>query len=285
MVLNPFDLVGGHYLARDPANADDVPTNLYAVVIQHYSYPEVLALAEQMHADIVNALASMHRYFVLLFYANRFCDFAATTQMVAAEVEYAFGNYRAFYDLLNRFVALFRVEPQYSARTLPDSFRKTIQRADDELVTSFGLPPGVLAVLRSRQTAFFALRSLRDAIFHRGAHVADIIYQLEDGFAISAESELLVKLQPLQIWSTALLRNDRLASLLPLLAFMLRDIREVADATAMAVIDALTPPDPIAHGYAVFFRSPLTRHLRNLERYQREHWFTPEQILELRERQ
>jgi hypothetical protein len=283
MVVNPIDMAGGHYFARAPAHVDDVPTNLYSVVIQHYSYPKPLDLVQRMHADIVNALASVHRYFVMLEYANRFSDLA-TMQMVATELEYAFGNHRAFYDLLNRFITLFRFEPQYSASVLPDSFRKTLQKPDKELATRFGLPAAILSVIRARQANFFRLREIRDAIFHQGKSVTDIVFHLDDGFAVSAESDLLATLHDLNIWSPSLLRTNRLASLLPLLAFMVRDLTETADLIAQAILEAVSPPDPIAIGQAVFFRSSLTRHIRNLDRYEREHWLAPDQVLDLKER-
>ena len=283
MVVNPPKMAAGHYFARAPVHENDTPTNLYAVVIQHYSFPKVLDLMQRMHADIVNALASVHRYFVLLAYANKYHDLA-NMQMVATELEYAFANYRAFYDLLNRFIALFRFEPQYSSCKLPDSFRRTLQKTDDELVTVYGLPPAIVAVIRSRQPNFFLLRKSRDEIFHHGESVADIVLHLEDGFALSAQSKLLAKLARLNLWPSNLLRPNGLASVLPLLAFMVRDLVEAADMTAIAILEGTCPPDPIAIGQAVFFRSPLTRHVRNLERYEREHWLPPDEVLDLKER-
>jgi hypothetical protein len=283
MVVNPLDMAQGHYFARAPAHDDDVPTNLYGVVIQHYSYPKPLDLVQRMHADIVNALASVHRYFVLLAYANRFFDFA-TMQMVATELEYAFGNHRAFYDLLNRLITSFRFEPQYSQSALPDSFRKTLQKTDEELATKFGLPAAILCAIRAREPNFVRLREIRDAVFHHGKSVADIVFHLDDGFAVNAESDLLAKLRDLNIWSPSLLRPNGLASLLPLLAFMVRDLTETADSIAQAILEAMSPPDPIAIGQAVFFRSSLARHIRNIDRYEREHWLSPDQVLDLKER-
>jgi hypothetical protein len=283
MVVNPLDMAGGHYFAKARAHENDTPTNLYTVVIQHYSFPKVLDLMQRIHEDIVNALASVHRYFVLLAYANQYQDLA-NMQMVATEIEYAFGNYRAFYDLLNRFIALFRFEPQYSACALPDSFQRTLQKTDDELSRTYGLPPAILAVIRSRQPNFFLLRGIRDAVFHHGKSVADIVFHLEDGFALNGKSELLTNLGGLNLWPPSLLRPNGLASVLPLLVFMCRDLLEAVDMTAMAILEGTCPPDPLANGQAVFFRSPLTRHIRNLDRYEREHWLHPNQVLDLKER-
>lgn len=283
MVVNPMDMVGGHYFAKAPAHEGDVPSNLTAVVIQHYSFQKVLALIERLHADVVNALASVHRYFVMLAYANRFYDLAMK-EMVATELEYAFANHRAFYDLMNRFIALFRFEPQYSAAEFRDSFRSTLEKTDDALVNKFGVPTPILAVIRSHQAQFHVMREMRDAILHNGRNIAETVFHLNDGFAVSGNSGLLKKLSDLNIWSPTLLRPNGLASVLPLLAFMARDIIDFADEIAIAILEGTTPPDPIAFGYGVFFRSPLTCHIQNLARYEREHWFAPEQVLELKER-
>ena len=278
MVARPIDMVNGHYIAAEPANPEDVRDPFWEVVIRHFTFPSMSDFTISLHSDLVNALASLHRYFVLLRYAAE-TDDQAMPPLVTSELEYAFGNHRAFYDLLNGVLNLFRSEPQFSKTTLPATYRRTSQRTDDELASKFGMLDSFVEFVRSRESRFFLMRSIRDGIFHHGWSPVDIVFTFEDGFGIRAESELAVKLDELNLWNESSVRPNRIAALLPLLAFITADIWTGLSecASRMAEIDSC--PTSLIGDLHVYHRSPLTQHLRRLTEYQERQWISPSEVL------
>jgi hypothetical protein len=283
MDVYPLELAQGHYLAGAAANVTDVEDKFFTLVAQQFSYPKVIEIAYAIHADITNALTSIQRYFVLLEYANRYVDLTSS-QMVLTEIEYSFANHRACYDLFNGLIALFRFRPQYAAAKLPTSFRVTIQKSTDELASKFGVPESIVTFMRDRERRFSLLRAIRDGIFHRGLSVTDSIFRLDDGFAIHATSDLADRLSDLGLWPKELLRNESLASVLPLIASLAEDLLLSSGELMECVRLAIPPPDPIAGACRCYLRSPLATHIRALAEYQTKHWIKPDSILSLTER-
>jgi hypothetical protein len=278
LVMQPLDMTNGSYVARAPAEQVDAYDPLATAVLQHFSFPRVIELQQRIHADVVNSLASLHRYFVLLEYANGRSDLA-DTRLVVTELEYAFANWRAFYDLAAEIVVLFRFEPQFSAAELRPSFRRILQKNDDELRRKFGVPDHFIAFLRARERSFFALRAIRDGVYHRGEAVVQTVFKFRDGFGISTDSEVLVKLKDLQIWSESRVRNNSIVSLLPLFEFLARDLLDTSEALSDAMCATSRLPDAIAAGYSVYFRSPLIAHVARFPVYRADHWLEPSTVL------
>jgi hypothetical protein len=278
MVVQPIDMASGTYVARAPARPSDLRDQLAETVFQHFSYPRVLKLQESIHADTTNALASLHHYFILLWYAIRYSDMS-DTRLVVTHLEYAFANHRAFYDLIAEVIALFRPEPLYSAATLPSSFRKMAEKSDEELRQKFGVPETLCSFIRSCQTAFLAVRAIRDNILHRGQNVVELVFKFQDGFGISADSALLAQLKHLVTWPDDLLRNGSIASLLPIFEFLARDLLTCASVLGETLRDLPNAPDGIAEGYHMYFRSPVGLHVGNFDLYRSTHWVRPETVL------
>lgn len=280
MVAKPLDMINGHYVAAAPSAPEDIADPFWEVVIRHFTFPSILPLTNNLHSDVVNALASIHRYFVLLQYANTYRDLTDTA-LVASELEYAFGNHRAFYDLANGVLNLFRSEPQFSAATFPSTFRKAVQRADADLAQTFGLLTPFIGFARSRERRFFLMRGIRDGIFHRGEKVVDLVFRFEDGFGVGTDSELASKLSELQLWQPESIRTNGIVSLLPLLSFIASDIWTGLSDLAVCMTTSGICPTSLIGDLHVYYRSPLARHLNQLAQYQSRQWFRPEEALTL----
>lgn len=278
MIVQPVDMRSGHYLGRGPARQDDVPNVLENVIVQCYSYPTFIELGRDMTSDMLNAFASLHRYFILLRYANDTPD-PAHRQLIISELEYAFANHRAFFDLVAKIIRLFRADLQVSGAVLPDSFRRILQKTNDDLIRKFGMPEAFVQFIRRRERSFFALRAIRDGIYHRGETITDVIFTLPDGFGISAGAELRKKLEAFDLWRPEQLVNGAIASLLPILELLARDLWETASELATLMWALTGRPAPIAEQYHLYLRSPLVFHLGMLSRYRESHWISSDAVL------
>src|SRR5258708_25262679 len=98
MDVYPMDLAQGLYLADAPAAQTDVEDRFFTLITRQFSYPAVAEMAYAIHADVTNALTSIHRYFVLLEHANRYFDLA-DSPMFLTEIEHSLANHRSCYDL------------------------------------------------------------------------------------------------------------------------------------------------------------------------------------------
>lgn len=278
MVVRPLDMMNGHYIASNPSKGEDVVDRFWEVVIRHFTFQSMPQLLLAMHSDLANALASIHRYFVLVRYSRENTD-RAVTALVASELEYAFANHRAFYDLANKVLNLFRTGPHFSRTTFPGTFRKTSQRSDNELLSKYGLPESFIQFVRTRQSRFFLMRSVRDGIFHDGLSPVDIVFAFDDGFGIRIQSDFARKLDELDLWKTESLKPNGIASLLPILAFIASDIWSGLSELAERMASIEPCPPSIIGDMHVYYRSPFTAHLGRLSEYQDQQWFKPEDVL------
>jgi hypothetical protein len=278
-VLPLVDLVEGHYLAKCPANPQSDHALLFStVLLQHFSHREVWLAASSVQQDLANALASLQKYFVILLYANERQD-DSYGAMIRTELEYAFINHRAFYDGLNEIVRRILGHCGVAGRDLPDSFAAATKKSERDLQEKHCLPPSLVAFYKEREQAFLKLRYIRDNILHHG-HSPDGPFLFPDGIAVSVDQRLAQQLGDFALWPEALLRPNRLGSVLAILAFVASDMSQVMDHLGTSLLGCLPdPPKPIARGYGVFLRSTVSRHLVSLGEYQRIHWFDPTKVL------
>ncbi|HEY6185057.1 MAG TPA: hypothetical protein VIW67_22650 [Terriglobales bacterium] len=279
------NLVEGLYIAEAPADKDsDVRTELAEFVLQYFAVPSLTNIDDQMAQDLVNQLASVHKYFVILHHMNTYDD-GTEIGLMTSEIEYAFANHRSFYDLLNRAVKEVIRHTTRRANELPDSFRRVAQQESKALVEKFGLPAPLIDFYKGKERIFMMLRSIRDNILHHGK-TPDYVYHFEDGFGLSIDRHLLADLKPLGLWPDELLKQNRIGSLLAVLNFLARDIFDTTNVLARQLKQCFEKlPPAVAEGYHAYLRSRLTPHLIRSDEYAARHWFRPEEVLELKVKQ
>jgi hypothetical protein len=275
----PIGLVEGHYVAKCCANPEsdrDLPFS--TVVVQHFSYMDIWVVLRDVQNDLTNGLASLHKYFVILLYANEHDD-DSYGPMVMAELEYAFMNHRAFYDRLHEIIR--RIHDRYWGKgsNLPDSFARTANKSEQDLLKTHCLPPPLVDFYKGREGVFLKLKCVRDNIAHRG-HSPDYAFLFPDGIAVSVDDRLAQELGDLGLWPEPLLKPNRLGSALAILAFVAGDMFDVMGDLGSRLLACFPdPPKPIARGYDVFLRSTVSKHLVSLDEYKRKHWFDPREVL------
>lgn len=280
LVLKAVDYVHGTYIAKAPANQElDCRMPFSETLIQHFSFKDILSAYHDAENDLINGLGSLHKYFVLLNYANENHDISDSF-LVGTEIEYAFGNHRSFYDCLNKMICILHKKYIPSAPTLPDSFRKIAAKSEHHLETTYRFPRPIVEYYKTREDIFLKLRSIRDNIFHHG-HSPDRLFKFEDGFAIAIDDHFAQQLGTLNLWSEGVLKPNRLGSVLPIFAFLVKDMFDAMNHLGATFLNCFqNPPPPIAEGHQVFFRSSISRHLISLDKYQKEQWFNPKMILD-----
>lgn len=279
IIIQAVDLVHGSYIAKSPANKDlDCRLQFAEILTNHFSFQEILFAYKDAEKDLVNGLGSLHKYFVLLKYANESHDISDRF-MIDTEIEYAFGNHRSFYDCLNKIICVLLKKYQPASPELPDSFRKVATKSEQDLATKFLFPAPLIEFYKTRENGFLKLRSIRDNIFHHG-HSPDSLFKFDDGFAIEINSRFAQQLGDFNLWTDELLKPNRLGSVLPIFTFLVSDMFNAMEHLGTTFINCFQdPPPPIIKGYQVFLRSTVSKHLISLDKYQKEHWFDPKVIL------
>lgn len=283
VAIPALDMLEGTYIARAPANERlDCRLPLLETTINYFSFGDMLSVLRDAEQDLINGLASLHKYFVLLHHVNGHKDHSGNL-LISTEVEYAFGNHRSFYDLLHKMISIIRRFYQEKAPELPDSFAKIATKDAQELVEKYALPEPLIDFYKNRENVFLQLRDIRDNIFHHG-HSPDSSFTFPDGFAVRVEDRLAKRLANLNLWPEDLLRENRLGSILAILAFLVNDMFDAMDglqASLLAYVAVLPPPT--ISGNKVFLRSAVSSHLASLGVYRQKHWFYPKEILNISE--
>jgi hypothetical protein len=286
-VLPPDAVVEGIYFSGEPADDQDSRLPFLETVLQHLSFPEVISAVWNAQADLVNGLASLHKYFVLLDYASVHKD-NSYMGMMRTEIEYAFTNHRAFYDCLHRIIKTIHERFQPRASELPRlSFHDVAKKDETVLALTHLLPQSLIDFYKGHEKKFKLLRDIRGEVIHSGYTPGKTgIYLLpREGFAISVDSRLAKRLGDFNLWPSNLLKDNRLGSVLAILEFLVSDMFNAMREAGIAFVNyfAKFPPRPIAARCELFLRSPLARHLVSLDKYRERHWFDPKDALGITE--
>jgi hypothetical protein len=278
----------GAYISSGISHEDDYPLYLTDMICRFFPVPRTLSACRSVEDDLRNALAALHKYFVLL--RHSYLDSTLRTGLLmVTEIEYAFSNHRSTYDRLNEVVrslwgALCFNADDGTSRPLPelpDSFRRLASLSVDELSTKYRFPESLARFYTARRETFMALREVRDGIMHHGK-TEDLIFGFRDGFALALDQGLASKLAQLGIWRDVDLKPNRLGSLLSLLAFLAKDAFDATQGLAQAIQQGVRCPPPlIMADYSVWYRSKLGAHFRMLANYLAEPWCEADAVLNL----
>jgi hypothetical protein len=279
LVLPGGELLEGTYIAKVAANSElDYHFIFLEIVIQHFSFDDIVFTLNAIERDLINGLASLHEYFVLLNHANQYKDHADYL-MIRTSVEYAFGNHRSFYDLLHRWICKIHRKYQEQAPSMRDSFEDFATKSEDDLREKFLFPEPIIKFYKSREQIFLKLRQIRNNIYHHG-HSPDMSFKFPDGFAFRVDDRFAAELGDLNLWPDELLKPNRLGSVLAILEYLERDMLDATLNLGNSLLLSFPiPPQPIAPGYQIFLRSTVSRHLFSLDEYRQIHWFDPKKKL------
>lgn len=181
--LKPLDYMEGIYVSKEPCDSRlDTYFQLTDLSAQYFSYPGILAAVQIIESDFVNALASIEKYFILLDYRNSNKS-VFSMPIISTELEYAFGNHRAFYDGIQKIIRIIYEQCHPQRPKFPDTFRKLATKTADELRVKYFLSKPLIDFYKSKECVFMKLRDIRDDIFHHGLS-PDHTFSFDDGFAI-----------------------------------------------------------------------------------------------------
>jgi hypothetical protein len=267
LVLPGAELQEGSYVAKAAANPElDYRLVLSETLIQHFSFDDIAFTLRAIEQDLINGLASLHQYFVLLNHANQYKDHADYL-IVGTSIEYAFGNHRSFYDLLHDVIC--KIHRRFQDKT----------KSRDDLREKFLLPEPIVEFYKSREEIFLKLREIRNNIYHHG-HSPDISFKFPDGFASRVDDRFAAKLGDLNLWPDKLLKPNRLGSVLAILEYLERDMLDATSKLSHSLLESFPmPPQSIAPDHQIFFRSAASKHLFSLDAYKQTHWFDPKIVL------
>jgi hypothetical protein len=280
ILVIPCDPMESIYISKNQDRETDSRLPLYEIIIQSFSFKEVFSALLDAGQDLMNGLASLHKYFVLLDYAYTSKDLSYS-RMIQTEIEYAFINHRAFYDCLNKIVHEVHKRYKADASKLPNSFARIVEgKSENELEHKHLLPRPLINYYKTRKDVFLKMRNIRGKIIHSGKSL-DFVFMAHDGFMIRVDEYFVKYLGDMHLWPDNLLKPNRMGSILAILEFLTRDIFDAMEQLGKAFINSFpNPPQPIATGYHVFLRSPISKHLANLNEYRQRHWFDPKKVLE-----
>ncbi|HHT9136737.1 MAG TPA: hypothetical protein ACFYEK_05760 [Candidatus Wunengus sp. YC60] len=279
LVLKIINLVEGIYIAKEPVDkALDCLLPLTEAAIQYFSFPDIMRFIMDLESDLLNGLASIEKYFILLDFCNSHKEHTSI-QLINTELEYSFANYRAFYDRIQKIVSeVYRIyHPNHPH--FPDSFRKMVAISVEDLRDKYSLTKPLIEFYKNHEHIFMTLRNIRDNIFHHG-HSLDCNFHFEDGFAISVSNIFAKKLDGLILWPEHLLKPNKLGSLLAVFEFLVRDMFKTMDQLGICLVKSFQKlPEPMITEFHVYLRSRLTRHIQQLDRYKDMHWMNPKEAL------
>jgi len=269
--LHVVEFVSGMYLALDPQHESDLELPLLTFLFQRKPIRATFKAFEPLYNDLENALAVLHKQFVLFRHYAANADLTYGT-IVSTELEYALFNHRSAYDLINRLIIAFLRQHHLLKNEPPDSFRKVAQRTIDETKAGYGFSDQVAEFYAAKKDRFLVLREARDAIVHHGKSPG-FVFKLPHGFGINGNSLVGSELKRGNLWANLKPNENDLGSCLALLALLTKDLFDVlADVTGALTESIADLPVETAPGYRVFARSQLSTHRILIPTYLDEPW-------------
>lgn len=266
------DFTLGQYFAKEPASPDkDVLFQFFEFITKHALFPEVVSFANGIENDVHNLGATLWKldtWFDLQDQARQ-----GSERLALTEFEYVLVVCRSLLDLLQAIIARLweRVElsdSKMKKNSLPRrSFSDVVLGKNDEpqspeaVAARYGLPEPFAQFYSQQATFFLRLRSVRDAIVHRGTRSFPIL-RTERGFAIASGQQ---PFSDIVAWDETQLAPNKLGSLRFLIAYLIRETLRVCEEFALVMAQTLRLPADIAPGYHVFIRGYHTHPLRRLE--------------------
>lgn len=270
LIAEPAD---DDYFAAAAAKPTDLCIRLFDVVGRHMLYPDLAGAFAGLRRCLHNLGASLEKidYFVAQHHTKAI---PTISQFAETELEYLLVISRSMFDLFQTLFAAFwrrvrlHAQPNTPTKPLPDTFSKLILEKKSELrtakmlVAKYLLPEHIASAFAAAGAFFQQIRRTRDLIIHHG-HKLPLIFETDHGLALPADTP---HFSGYGVWRPAAFLPNNLASLRPVLAYIVWQTIASFDTIIRSVEDAVTlPPDPVP-GFRLFTRG---WHTAALHRYAR----------------
>jgi hypothetical protein len=251
------------YFARSADKETDIYIEFLNFITKRAYWSDVVFFIDGIRNDIHNLGASLEKidlFFKVWKEARLQGMERDVARFVSTELEYVFTVCRSLFDLLQEVISRLwkRVklnDTSIKKRNLPQSFRKVVLKdgqliGPDEIKTRYGLPQQLAEFYYKAAPFFIRLRNYRDDILHSGRGF-DLIFQTERGFAIKKDLE---PFSSFDIWKDEDLLPNNLASLRPLVAYVITETLRTCEEFAAIMEQTIELPPDIAPGYLLFLR-------------------------------
>lgn len=189
------DLSEGIYFGDRAAESHDLRLHALNLISQHACFADTVKPFMGIGDDLYNVAASVAKLDLVMAHQSEVDG--QVGRMVVTEVEYLAVQCRSIFDYLQRIIKALWSKVHYKEdgsspkRTLPDSFREMVLSGDHKPRTATEIEerfmiPKALAFVYARHAPFFAnLRTMRDAIVHKGSPTP-VIFTTEKGAYIES---------------------------------------------------------------------------------------------------
>lgn len=256
------------YFSRSPEAESDLCVFFYDLIGRQILSSRTAGYFSALRHDLNNLGASLAK---IDFFVAQLRQGAGpeVSRFAQTEFEYLLIVCRSMFDLFQRFLAGFwkqvklHASPDTPTPNLPPTFSKFALEAEQprtaqQLREKYSLP-NPLAESVARAAAFFqSIRKSRDLIVHHG-HSFPVIFGVEQGFAMQADTE---PFSGFGVWRSDTFLPNNLASLRPVLAYLVWRTVAAFDQILRAVQGTISlSADPVP-GFSLFIRSWNTATLR-----------------------
>lgn len=266
------DIVDACYFSKEPARDGDIYLNFINLIMKRAYFKDLAHFEQGIIEDINNLSASITK--IDLFHeAWRAGNKKITRRFVTTEIEYILKVCRSIFDLLQEVImriwSRFKyIDPNLKTKRLMKSFASMILK-DEKLSTTEQIAekfliPVPLAEFYNRNGSFFLwLRSFRDKISHGGNNI-NSLYIMDDGFAVSTESE---PFKDLHIWNDAELKPNNLGSLRSVLSYVILSTLNTLEDYSLVIQSIMQLPPDIAPDHNIYIRGENLEALLDLHKY------------------
>lgn len=260
--LLPFkvvDVIDACYFSKEPARNTDIYIGFINLIMKRAYFKELVHFENGILEDINNLSASVAKI-------NTFHDMwrkdkdIISRRFITTELEYIFKVCRSLFDLLQEVIMKIWSRFQYidttlEVKKLAPKFSKMIfhnsQISTSQEIAERYLIPLPLAEFYERNGKFFSwLRSYRDKISHGGNSIQSL-YIMDDGFAISTESE---PFKGLHIWEHSELKPNGLGSVRAVVSYAILNTLTALEDFSVVIQSIMQLPPDIAPKHNVYAR-------------------------------
>ena len=162
---------------------------------------------------------------------------------------------------------------------MPLSFADMIKQDHQTLKAKYELPDPLVNYYVNSGIFFNNCKDVRDSIFHAMHRSAtkgsdfQVIFCTNEGFALSKKDPILQDILKWNIWPEEKTKENGLISILPLLAYITKEVLKNFDMLSDALTQAITRYPTISEKQKLFYRGPFNKHLLKLDEYIEKQWF------------